>query len=94
MPACACACRLHRRLIPFLPTPLLPPQDNLLWERLSAREHLFFYARLKNLRGADLTAAVDAALQSVNLYHGGVGDKQVGGRAACVRGRAFRHAGT
>ena len=52
-------------------------QDNLLWERLSAREHLQFYGRLKNLRGAELNDAVDAALRSVNLFHGGVGDKQV-----------------
>ena len=33
------------------------------------------------LQGAELTAAVDAALQSVNLYNGGVGDKQVRRRA-------------
>jgi ABC-type Na+ transport system ATPase subunit NatA len=58
-------------------------QDNLLWDRLTAREHLMFYGRLKNLRGAQLTAAVDAALQSVNLYNSGVGDKQVGGPACC-----------
>lgn len=58
-----------------IPTP--PRQDNLLWERLSAREHLTFYGRLKNLRGEQLKAAVDDALRSVNLYHGGVGDKQV-----------------
>ncbi|EFN57407.1 hypothetical protein CHLNCDRAFT_30336 [Chlorella variabilis] len=65
------------------------PQDNLLWERLTAREHLTFFARLKNLkartptscphahRGQQLTAAVEEALQKVNLYNGGVGDKQV-----------------
>jgi ABC-type multidrug transport system ATPase subunit len=53
------------------------PQDNLLWERLSAREHLMFYGRLKNLRGEQLKSAVDDALRSVNLLHGGVGDKQV-----------------
>ena len=53
-------------------------QDNLLWDRLTAREHLLFYGRLKNLAGEELRAAVDAALQSVNLFHGGVGDKQVG----------------
>lgn len=53
------------------------PQDNLLWDRLSAREHLTFYGRLKNLRGEQLKAAVDDALRSVNLFHGGVGDKQV-----------------
>ena len=27
------------------------PQDNLLWDRLTAREHLEFYARLKGLQG-------------------------------------------
>lgn len=62
-------------------------QDNLLWERLTAREHLYFFGRLKNLKGRELAAAVDAALQSVNLYNGGVGDKQVrggrGGRLSC-----------
>ena len=26
------------------------PQHDLLWEQLTAREHLMFYARLKNLR--------------------------------------------
>ena len=26
------------------------PQHDLLWEQLTAREHLLFYARLKNLR--------------------------------------------
>ena len=26
------------------------PQDNLLWDTLTAREHLTFYGRLKNLR--------------------------------------------
>lgn len=43
------------------------PQDNLLWETLTAREHLNFYGRLKRLSGAALTAAVDAALKNVNL---------------------------
>ena len=104
--------------------PAAPPlrlQDNLLWERLTAREHLTFFARLKNLKartptscphahrvlvllpglahtfaaaqalvnllepcwcsavvqGQQLTAAVEEALQKVNLYNGGVGDKQV-----------------
>ena len=49
------------------------PQDNLLWHTLTAREHLFFYARLKRLSG---TAAVDAALKSINLYD--VGNKRSG----------------
>lgn len=53
------------------------PQDNLLWPRLTAREHLLFYGRLKNLKGAELKAAVEAALRSVNLFNGGVADKQV-----------------
>lgn len=53
------------------------PQDNLLWEALTAREHLLFYGRLKNLRGAELAAAADAALRSVNLLNGGTGEKQV-----------------
>ncbi|OEL15595.1 ABC transporter A family member 8 [Dichanthelium oligosanthes] len=30
------------------------PQHNLLWETLTGKEHLFFYGRLKNLKGAAL----------------------------------------
>lgn len=54
------------------------PQHDLLWETLTGKEHLFFYARLKNLKGAALVQAVNDSLKSVNLFHGGVGDKQVG----------------
>ncbi|KAF8697363.1 hypothetical protein HU200_035956 [Digitaria exilis] len=54
------------------------PQHDLLWETLTGREHLLFYGRLKNLKGAELLKAVDDSLKSVNLFHGGVGDKQVG----------------
>ncbi|XP_048529978.1 ABC transporter A family member 7-like isoform X1 [Triticum urartu] len=54
------------------------PQHDLLWETLTGKEHLFFYARLKNLKGAALVKAVNDSLKSVNLFHGGVGDKQVG----------------
>uniref|UniRef100_A0A0E0QQB8 ABC transporter domain-containing protein n=1 Tax=Oryza rufipogon TaxID=4529 RepID=A0A0E0QQB8_ORYRU len=54
------------------------PQHDLLWEPLTGKEHLFFYGRLKNLKGAVLVKAVEDALKSVNLFHGGVGDKQVG----------------
>ncbi|KAF8399432.1 hypothetical protein HHK36_015297 [Tetracentron sinense] len=54
------------------------PQHDLLWETLTGREHLQFYGRLKNLKGAALTQAVEESLKSVNLYHGGVGDKQAG----------------
>ncbi|MCO5597007.1 hypothetical protein L7F22_051079 [Adiantum nelumboides] len=54
------------------------PQHDLLWETLTGREHLLFYGRLKNLKGATLTNAVDASLRSVNLFNGGVGDKRSG----------------
>ncbi|XP_077245813.1 ABC transporter A family member 7-like [Tasmannia lanceolata] len=54
------------------------PQHDLLWEALTGREHLLFYGRLKNLKGAALTHAVEESLKSVNLFHGGVGDKHAG----------------
>ncbi|KAL0920884.1 hypothetical protein M5K25_007899 [Dendrobium thyrsiflorum] len=54
------------------------PQHDLLWETLTGREHLLFYARLKNLKGAALIQAVEESLKSVNLFHGGVADKPVG----------------
>jgi ABC-type multidrug transport system ATPase subunit len=53
------------------------PQDNLLWDRLTAREHLSFYGRLKGLTTPKLEAAVEAGLRAVNLWNGGVVDKQV-----------------
>lgn len=34
----------------------------------TGEEHLFFYGRLKNLRGADLANAVEHALRSVSLW--------------------------
>ena len=43
------------------------PQHDLLWEGLTAAEHLQFYGRLKNLAGAELARAVDQGLRSVNL---------------------------
>ncbi|XAR65460.1 Sulfate-transporting ATPase [Bertholletia excelsa] len=52
------------------------PQHDLLWETLTGREHLLFYGRLKNLKGAALTQAVEESLKSVNLFYGGVADKQ------------------
>nr|DAD46476.1 TPA_asm: hypothetical protein HUJ06_016413 [Nelumbo nucifera] len=54
------------------------PQHNLLWETLTGREHLLFYGRLKNLKGAALTQAVEESLKSVNLFHGGVSNQQAG----------------
>jgi ABC-type multidrug transport system ATPase subunit len=53
------------------------PQDNLLWPQLTAREHLSFYGRLKGLTSPKLEAAVEAGLRAVNLWNGGVVDKQV-----------------
>ncbi|XP_047973696.1 ABC transporter A family member 7-like [Salvia hispanica] len=52
------------------------PQHDLLWDTLTGREHLLFYGRLKNLKGESLLHAVDESLKSVNLFHGGVADKQ------------------
>ncbi|XP_020257438.1 ABC transporter A family member 7-like [Asparagus officinalis] len=54
------------------------PQQNLLWGTLTGREHLLFYGRLKNLKGHALTQAVEHSLKSLNLFHGGVADKQAG----------------
>lgn len=54
------------------------PQHDLLWGTLTGREHLLFYGRLKNLKGSALTQAVEESLKSVNLFHGGVADKQTG----------------
>ncbi|XP_062168907.1 ABC transporter A family member 7-like [Alnus glutinosa] len=54
------------------------PQHDLLWETLTGREHLLFYGRLKNLKGSALTQAVEESLRNVNLFNGGVADKQAG----------------
>ncbi|KAL8123535.1 hypothetical protein AgCh_011491 [Apium graveolens] len=54
------------------------PQHDLLWNTLTGREHLLFYGRLKNLKGSALTQAVEESLKSVNLFNGGVADKQAG----------------
>ncbi|KAM0858329.1 hypothetical protein ACQ4PT_047885 [Festuca glaucescens] len=53
------------------------PQNDMLWEILTGREHLQFYGRLKNLNGSSLDLAVEESLRSVNLLHGGAPDKQV-----------------
>jgi ABC-type uncharacterized transport system YnjBCD ATPase subunit len=63
----------------------LSQQDNLLWERLTAREHLLFYGRLKNLAGAALTSAVEAGLRSVNLAS--AADRPVGGFSGGMKRR-------
>jgi len=43
------------------------PQDNHIWGSLTAREHLLFYGRLKNLEADGLEEAISEALASVNL---------------------------
>ncbi|KAG1674978.1 hypothetical protein FOA52_014773 [Chlamydomonas sp. UWO 241] len=52
------------------------PQDNLLWESLTAREHLRFFGRLKGLSGTSLESAVTATLVGVRL--GDSADRPVG----------------
>ncbi|KAG2649449.1 hypothetical protein PVAP13_1NG542900 [Panicum virgatum] len=54
------------------------PQDDLLWETLTGREHLMFYGRLKKLKGTALAEAIEQSLRSVRLFAGGVADKLVG----------------
>uniref|UniRef100_A0A0V0IV07 Putative ABC transporter A family member 7-like n=1 Tax=Solanum chacoense TaxID=4108 RepID=A0A0V0IV07_SOLCH len=51
------------------------PQHDLLWDTLTGREHLLFYGRLKNLKGAALSEAVENSLKSFNLFQGGVADR-------------------
>ncbi|KAL9259563.1 ABC transporter A family member 12-like protein [Drosera capensis] len=54
------------------------PQHDLLWDCLTGREHLLFYGRLKNLKGVALKEAVKDSLLSLNLYKGGVADREAG----------------
>ncbi|EFJ28933.1 ATP-binding cassette transporter [Selaginella moellendorffii] len=54
------------------------PQHDLLWGSLTGREHLLFYGRLKNLKGAALDSAVETSLKNVNLFYDGVGDRRAG----------------
>jgi len=43
------------------------PQDSVLWDELSGRQHLLYFGRLRNLEGQDLEFAVDQALRQVML---------------------------
>ncbi|KAL2321968.1 hypothetical protein Fmac_026347 [Flemingia macrophylla] len=63
------------------------PQYDLLWESLTGREHLLFYGRLKNLKDSALTQAVEEYLKSLNLFHGGVADKQAGNYSGGMKRR-------
>jgi len=53
------------------------PQHDILWNDLTAREHLEIFAELKNVPSHERAAVVDEKLLSVNLLD--VGDKLVGG---------------
>ncbi|ESQ29594.1 hypothetical protein EUTSA_v10023276mg [Eutrema salsugineum] len=63
------------------------PQHDLLWETLTGREHLLFYGRLKNIKGSDLTEAVEESLKSVSLFDGGVADKPAGNYSGGMKRR-------
>ena len=52
------------------------PQHNLLWETLTAIEHIYFYATLKGVSSADLQTVSMAALEAVSLDK--VADKPCG----------------
>jgi ABC-type multidrug transport system ATPase subunit len=41
------------------------PQDNVLWDELTAKEHLLFFARIKGLEGQELKDAVSLWLDKV-----------------------------
>ena len=45
------------------------PQHDLLWDTLTAREHMAFYGRLKNLNGSHLDRDIVLCLGQVNLLH-------------------------
>mmetsp|Transcript_8009 Transcript_8009/g.14688 ORF Transcript_8009/g.14688 Transcript_8009/m.14688 type:complete len:1998 (+) Transcript_8009:47-6040(+) len=47
------------------------PQHDILWESLSARDHLRFYGRLKGLSGKRLKDDIEKALVDVNLAYAG-----------------------
>ena len=46
-------------------TYLANSQHDILWDTLTARQHMMFYGRLKNLHGAELREAVVYALKQV-----------------------------
>jgi ABC-type multidrug transport system ATPase subunit len=61
------------------------PQENILWEELTGREHLMFYGRLKGLTGPELDAAVNYRLGQVDLLQ--AGDRFAGGYSGGMKRR-------
>ena len=61
------------------------PQHDILWNDLTAREHLEIFAELKNVPSYERAAVVDDKLRSVNLYD--VGNKLVGGFSGGMKRR-------
>eukprot|EP01113_Clastostelium_recurvatum_P043390 TRINITY_DN7168_c0_g1_i1.p1 TRINITY_DN7168_c0_g1~~TRINITY_DN7168_c0_g1_i1.p1 ORF type:complete len:256 (+),score=41.68 TRINITY_DN7168_c0_g1_i1:167-934(+) len=45
------------------------PQFNILWDRLTVREHMLFYARLKGVPSAHEASHVDHMLRELGLTH-------------------------
>jgi ABC-type multidrug transport system ATPase subunit len=45
------------------------PQHDVLWNSLSATDHLNFYGRLKGLSGSALSQEVERLLKAVNLHN-------------------------
>ena len=43
------------------------PQDNVLWDDLTGPEHMYFYGRLKGLKGVELSNEVNYWLEQVDL---------------------------
>lgn len=61
------------------------PQHDTVWARLTGREHLEFYGRLKNLPPSRLISDVDDALRAVNLS--AAADRLVGTYSGGMRRR-------
>jgi ABC-type multidrug transport system ATPase subunit len=61
------------------------PQENVLWEDLTGREHLNFYGRLKGMTGETLTKAVNYRLGQVDLLT--AGDKASGAYSGGMKRR-------
>lgn len=63
------------------------PQFDLQWDDLTGEEHLYFYARIKNVPRRKLKAAVDDALRSVKLDAKAVRRRRAGRYSGGMRRR-------